>query len=818
MIFLQRLLQKYTIYSSPIHPFTPSPIQVTFICFVSQTFITLSLLTTDMASLIPGFEYDIFISYRQKDNKYDGWVTQFVEHLKAELESTFKEEITVYFDINPHDGLLETHDVDASLKDKLKCLIFIPILSRTYCDPKAFAWEHEFKAFVEQASHDQFGLKIKLPNGNVASRVLPIRIHDLDIVDIKLCEDILNGVLRGVEFIYKEPGVNRSLTPDDDEKINLNKTKYRNQINKVALAISDIIQGLKTEPEWIRLKDRIVSESLNQSEVKKLKSIKEQSGKSSKTRFLFVFGIVVILAISAVIIYPRFFGKNTIEKLRSSGERISVAVMPFQNLTNDTIWNVWQEGIQENLITSLSNSEELKVRQVESITGLLQSKGFTNYASITPSVAIAISQKLEAKLVIYGTINQAGLTMRLNAQLIDSKSEEILKSFQIEGQSGGENIFFMIDSLSMRIKNFLLISNLEKELQPDYRSIVSSSTTSPEAYRYFIYGEKAFKKRDYTTGRDWFLKAIAIDSNFLIATNTCCMTYINQGLYDQAKKLSLKLYEKREKVPMIQRIMINELHALLYETPIEAIKYLKQGLEFDDQSPVIYYTLGLEYNKLYQYDKAIPEFEKALEIYDKWGSKPWWDANYTLLGSAYHNTGLYKKEKKLYKKAEQDFPGDPIIIYRQAILALTEGDTIKAGDYINKYIPLCKESSVPEANIAANLAGIYSEAGILDKAEKNYRKALILEPNAQFLINNLAYYLIDKEQKIKEGIEFADKALKLNPNNWRSLHYKGWGLYKMGEYEEALSLLTKSDSLKPIYNHDLYLHLEAARKAVAGQK
>ena len=133
-----------------------------------------------MASLISGFEYDIFISYRQKDNKHDGWVTEFVDNLKGELESTFKEEISVYFDINPHDGLLETHDVDASLKDKLKCLVFIPIISRTYCDPKSFAWENEFKAFIEQASEDHFGLKVKLSNGNVANRVLPVRIHDLD--------------------------------------------------------------------------------------------------------------------------------------------------------------------------------------------------------------------------------------------------------------------------------------------------------------------------------------------------------------------------------------------------------------------------------------------------------------------------------------------------------------------------------------------------------------------------------------------------------------------------------------------------------------
>jgi hypothetical protein len=55
-----------------------------------------------MPSLVPGFEYDIFISYRQKDNKGDGWVTEFVDNLKGELESIFKEVIRVYFYINPH--------------------------------------------------------------------------------------------------------------------------------------------------------------------------------------------------------------------------------------------------------------------------------------------------------------------------------------------------------------------------------------------------------------------------------------------------------------------------------------------------------------------------------------------------------------------------------------------------------------------------------------------------------------------------------------------------------------------------------------------
>jgi hypothetical protein len=41
-----------------------------------------------MSSLIPEYEYDVFISYRHKDNKGDHWVTEFVSALKTELESS----------------------------------------------------------------------------------------------------------------------------------------------------------------------------------------------------------------------------------------------------------------------------------------------------------------------------------------------------------------------------------------------------------------------------------------------------------------------------------------------------------------------------------------------------------------------------------------------------------------------------------------------------------------------------------------------------------------------------------------------------------
>ena len=123
---------------------------------------------------------------------------------------------------------------------------------------------------------------------------------------------------------------------------------------------------------------------------------------SYKTWILIIFGLIVVVVILS---YPKIFKRNTLYNLRSSDGRISVAVMPFRNQTNDTIWDIWQECIQDNLITYLSNfPEALKIRQTESIRSLIPGKAGASYASITPSVAAAIARKLDANAFIIGSI------------------------------------------------------------------------------------------------------------------------------------------------------------------------------------------------------------------------------------------------------------------------------------------------------------------------------------------------------------------------------------------------------------------------------
>ncbi|MEJ1238578.1 hypothetical protein WBG78_10625 [Chryseolinea sp. T2] len=199
-----------------------------------------------MPSILPGFEYDIFISYRHNDNKYDQWVSDFVHNLRLELVATLKDRLSIYFDENPEDGIRDIHNVDKSLASKLNALIFIPIISNTYCDTSSFAWRQEFLPFKSLAANGELGPDVTLTNGNVASRMLPVRIHEIDVEDTRLLERELNGALRTIDFIYKSAGVNRPLRQKDDGLLdNQSGTLYRNQINKVANAIKDLIVSLK---------------------------------------------------------------------------------------------------------------------------------------------------------------------------------------------------------------------------------------------------------------------------------------------------------------------------------------------------------------------------------------------------------------------------------------------------------------------------------------------------------------------------------------------------------------------------------------------
>ena len=462
-----------------------------------------------MASLVPGFEYDIFISYRQKDNKYDGWVTEFVSNLKKELEATFKDDISVYFDINPHDGLLETHDVDASLKEKLRCLVFIPIISRTYCDPKSFAWEHEFKAFVEQASRDQFGLKVKLSNGNVANRILPIQIHDLDVEDKVLLGSQLGGVLRAIEFIYKEPGVNKPLTSEDDEKKNLNNTKYRIQINKVANAIKEIISSLKAEKDSkVKRQDKVPLEEVQIETGEREYIRKGIINKISKKWLILTFALLLSIVGGFGIYKILIRGKEARDEAKLDK---SIAVLPFVNMSNDPEQEYFSDGMMQEILNHLFMIGGLKI---PSSTSSMRFKG--SKLSVRD-----IARELGVSYVLEGNVSRSGNNIRIIVRLINGKNEQLIWERKDTITKSAPNIFEIQSSVAQQVAE-----NLKVAITPDVKKRIEyRPTENTEAYTLYLQAD--LLKPDQA--ESLLNKAIELDPGFADAYAVLADLWLYRG-------------------------------------------------------------------------------------------------------------------------------------------------------------------------------------------------------------------------------------------------------------------------------------------------
>ena len=551
-------------------------------------------------------------------------------------------------------------------------------------------------------------------------------------------------------------------------------------------------------------------------------SLENRKRKSVLRSYIFSAPGIILLAVSLGVIgfllYKKFQKSELTNNLISSDGRISIAVMPFQNRTNDTIWDIWQNGIQNEVVAFLSNYVELQLKQPESIDGLLKSQGISSYASITPSFARSISKQLGASTFVYGTIIQAGSYLRVTAELTDTRTKEVYRSYQIERPANEEFIFQIVDSLSVQLKNFLLLTVLEKDLLPENRDLTFAR--SPEAYRYYADGLKAFLREDFTGAIDLYSRALAVDSNCLFAASDMSYAYGALGKSDQKRKWILWIYRKRDMMTPIQKNFTEFTYENNFGTPEEALKCLNRVQEYDPEANY-HYLLGLQYLNLNQISQAVIELEKNWDIYIKLNPSQAIDRDYEALGLAYHKAGRFKDENKLYKRALKHFPESPELNYRQAVLSLTEGDTIASNRYVEKYRSLLKVGGATEADIAAKLAELYSETSFQEKAEGYYRMALSLEPDNAGKSRDLSYFLIDKERNIDEGLALADSALRAEPDDFRFMHIKGWGLYKQGSQQQALELLQKSWDLrmqKSVYDRTAYLHMEAVKKAGSNSK
>ncbi len=269
-------------------------------------------------------------------------------------------------------------------------------------------------------------------------------------------------------------------------------------------------------------------------------AIEEQSPQIPVRRRMKASDVIIAILFVAVciLLYPKIFTKDKFEDIKDEDGRISIVVMPFQNVTGDTLYAGMELGLQNLLITRLSNSDELSVRQTQTMYEILGSTRNLNYASITPSIASDIALKLDASTVIHGSIHKAGSSLRITANLLDARSEEIYKSFEIDGDSE-DDYFTITDSLTNLIENHLEIKVIEQDLNKEIRSFGISG--SAEAYRYLSKGLNKFWQTNNEAALNYFETAQEIDPNIFAASWHLIGTYNNMGKHIQARQQTDKL-------------------------------------------------------------------------------------------------------------------------------------------------------------------------------------------------------------------------------------------------------------------------------------
>jgi len=524
-----------------------------------------------------------------------------------------------------------------------------------------------------------------------------------------------------------------------------------------------------------------------------------------------VIGLLLMLV--AVLVYPKIFqGKNSSLPREMKG-KISIAVMPFKNMTGDSIYNLWQGGLQNLVITALSNSEELSVRQFETMNSLIKKGAGVNYASLTPSLINDMARKVEANTVISGNMHKSGEKLRITANIMNADTEEIYKSYEMEGNAEDE-LFKLTDSLSLLIRNFLEIKKIRQNIDFD---LAYAYTNSAEAYKYYLQGLICHGYLDYSCAAENYNKAIRADSNFVSAMMKLAYCYADIRQAELSKKWAYEAYDRMEQLPPEMQLMVRAVKAVADKKPLEQLDYSKRYLDLYPLSTYMTYMVAWINFNLHQWEASIEGFELSMDLYAKIDAHPWaW--TYILLGGAYHEIGSHKKELKIFEEGIKQWPEQKSTFYYWlAICTVSQGDTARAGFYLEEIRKMKEQSGWPEANILLWYASIYAKGGSVQKAEEYYRLAVALKPGDQYALFDFVEFLINNDIHPKEAQEIIVPLVEQYPDNASYLYSYGKLLINQGELIKASEVLQRSWDLKAYYDHEHFTITKKLHDQIAAQ-
>ena len=92
----------------------------------------------------------------------------------------------------------------------------------------------------------------------------------------------------------------------------------------------------------------------------------------------------------------------------------------------------------------------------------------------------------------------------------------------------------------------------------------------------------------------------------------------------------------------------------------------------------------------------------------------------------------------------------------------------------------------------------YERQSMWDPAEKDFRKALELNPDQPQVLNYLGYSFVDRGVNLEEALGMIQRAVEAEPESGYIVDSLAWALFRMGRYEEALAPMERASLLEPV--------------------
>jgi tetratricopeptide (TPR) repeat protein len=143
-------------------------------------------------------------------------------------------------------------------------------------------------------------------------------------------------------------------------------------------------------------------------------------------------------------------------------------------------------------------------------------------------------------------------------------------------------------------------------------------------------------------------------------------------------------------------------------------------------------------------------------------------------------------------KALELFPTQPDLYYYKGSSALRLKKYQDAIDVLSDGSGLVYNNPQLELQFNALLGDAYNSVKNYDKSEAYYTKALDIEPQNTYVLNNYSYYLSVRKVKLDKARDMAKLANTIEPNNATYEDTYGWIFYIMGDYANAKTWIEKA--------------------------